>query len=175
MIRSLRPLELALAVIAVLLLLLIGAVFSGLAHSPDWLPAQAPRQSSAAAEHATTAQNVELQSLANVWQQPLFSTDRSPDIALHKSQQASSLNGLSLTGVIINGDLQVAFIKQKSGPALKVRRGEKLPNGWTLQQLSPVQADFILEGRSESLSLSVPRLPPPSTTPPISLPHEPAP
>jgi general secretion pathway protein N len=175
MIRSLRPVELALGLSCVVLLMLIGLVWSGVGHSPDWLPAQAPRDASTATQPAMAAAPVELQSMSNVWRQPLFSPDRSPDVSVRKEQQATSLSGFSLSGVIINGDLRVAFIRQKSGPALKVRQGEKLPNGWTLQQLSALKADFVLDDRTESLSLLVPRLPPPSTEPPISLPHETAP
>lgn len=171
MIGSLKSVEMALAAIAAALLLLIAGVLGGVGHSADWLDARAPRQN-AAAQQAPSVPAAELTSLSNTWQTPLFSTDRSPDVSLRKSQQASSLAGLTLTGVILKGELQVAFIRQKSGPALKVHRGERLPNGWTLDSLTPLQARFTLDGRSESLNLPVLKLPPPSTEPPISLSNE---
>ena len=174
MIRSLKTTELILAATAAALLLLIVGIFRGIGHSADWLDARAPRHN-VAAQQAPNVPAAELASLSNTWQTPLFSTDRSPDISLRTSKQASSLVGLTLTGVILNGDLQVAFIRQKSGPALKVHRGERLPNGWTLDSLTPLQATFTLDGRSESLNLPVLKLPPPSTEPPISLSNESAP
>ncbi|EPN55362.1 general secretion pathway protein M, partial [Pseudomonas syringae pv. actinidiae ICMP 19096] len=42
---SLRPLEWSLLALAALLAGLIALIFSGAAHSPDWLPEQAPRNS----------------------------------------------------------------------------------------------------------------------------------
>ncbi|WP_268796936.1 general secretion pathway protein GspN [Pseudomonas huanghezhanensis] len=174
MIGSLKTVEVALAGVAALLMLLIAGVLGGIGDSADWLPARAPR-SNAQAQSAPHVPVAELASLSNTWTSPLFSTDRSPDIALRKSGQASSLAGLTLTGVILNGDVQVAFIRQKSGPALKVHRGERLPNGWTLDALTPLQARFVLDGRTESLSLPVLKLPPPSTQAPISLSNESAP
>lgn len=171
MIGSLKSFEMILAAVAAVLLLLIAGVLSGVGHSADWLDARAPRQNTAA-QQPPNVPAAELASLTNTWQTPLFSTDRTPDVSLRKSTQASSLAGLTLTGVILNGDLQVAFIRQKSGPALKVHRGERLPNGWTLESLTPLQARFTLDGRTELLTLPVLKLPPPSTEPPISLSNE---
>lgn len=171
MIGSLKSIEVVLAgSIAVLLLLILG-VLGGVGHSSDWLEARTLHQN-ATAQQAPIVPVAELISLSNTWQTPLFSTNRSPDVSLRKSQQTTSLAGLTLTGVILNGDKQVAFIRQNSGPALKVHCGERLPNGWILQSLSPLQASFMLDGRTESLSLPVLKLPPPSTEPPISLSHE---
>lgn len=174
MIASLKTAELGLIATAALLLLLIAVVLAGAGHSPDWLPATMPRQADASRQ-APSVPVAPLSSLANTWHTPLFSTDRTPDVSLQKTQQVSSLKGLVLSGVILTRDVQVAFIRQNNGPALKVRQGERLPNGWTLQTLTPLQATFTLDGRSETLSLPVLKLPPPSTEPPISLPRESAP
>ena len=171
MIGSLKMVEVILAGIAALLLVFIAAMLAGAGHAADWLPARASH-AGAVTQPAPNVPVAELGSLENTWQTPLFSTDRSPDVALHKSKQAASLSGLTLTGVILTGDVQVALIRQKNGPALKVHRGERLPNGWTLQTLNPLQAVFTLDGRSETLSLPVLKLPPPSTEPPISLSNE---
>lgn len=168
---SLRSVEIITAAIAAILLLLILGLLSGAGQGADWLEARAPHQN-AASQQAPKVPAAEFASLSNTWTTPLFSSDRSPDASMRKSGKASSLAGLTLTGVILNGDMQVAFIHQKNGPPLKVRRGERLPNGWTLQSLSPLQATFTLDDRTESLTLPVLKLPPPSTEPPISLSNE---
>ncbi|WP_426139842.1 hypothetical protein [Pseudomonas sp. DWP3-1-2] len=171
MIGSLRPLEWTLLGIAALLGLLIVGILGGVADSPRWLPEQAPRRLTTDAGNTPVAPDPNLQSLSATWQAPLFSTDRSPDQSVGKAQ-ASSLAGLVLTGVVIDGDLRVALIKRGDGPPLKIHQGQSLPNGWKLEQLKPTEADFSSEGRTQTLSLRAPRLPPPSTTPPISLPRE---
>ncbi|QHF02983.1 MULTISPECIES: type II secretion system protein N [Pseudomonas syringae group] len=170
MIRSLRALEWTLLGVAAVLAALASLILSGAAHSPHWLPEQAPRDPVGRTAQTHSAPTATLDSLANTWKTPLFSPDRSPDVAVRKNEvQATSLAGLTLTGVILDGTLRVALIKQASGPALKVRQGDRLANGWTLDQLDPMQATFSLDGRKETLRLPAPRLPPPSTTPPISL------
>jgi general secretion pathway protein N len=73
---------------------------------------------------------------------------------------------------MIDGELRVALIRRADDPPLKVHQGESLPNGWKLEKLTPMQADFSLHGRIQSLSLKALRLPPPSKAPPISLPRE---
>lgn len=136
MIRSLRPLEWALLGVVILLAALATLIFSGAAHDPQWLPEQAPRNPVDRAAQTPSAPAATLDSLANTWKTPLFSPDRSPDLAVRKNDaQATSLAGLTLTGVILDGTLRVALLKQASGPALKVKQGDKLGNGWTLEQL----------------------------------------
>ncbi|KPW45930.1 hypothetical protein [Pseudomonas syringae group genomosp. 3] len=166
---SLRPLEWSLLALAALLTGLIALIFSGAAHSPDWLPEQAPRNLLDQKAQVHSAPSATLDSLANTWKTPLFSPDRSPDAAVRKAEQATSLAGLTLTGVIMDGSLRVALIKQASGPALKIRQGDRLPNGWTLDRLEPTQATFKLDERTQILRLPALRLPPPSSTPPITL------
>ena len=170
MIGSLRSTELGLLGLAAVLGLVIAGIVSGVADSPDWLPAAAPR-SVAEKSKALTAPSATLQSLAPTWQTPLFSTDRTPDRSVGKAQ-ASSLAGLTLTGILIDGELRVAMIKRADGPPLKVHQGQALPNGWTLEKLTALQAEFSSQGRTQTLSLRALRLPPPSQTPPISLPRE---
>ena len=174
MIGSLRPLEGALLGTATVLAATVALVLSGALHSPDWLPAPEPRDRAGHAAPVHEAPKASLDSLANTWKTPLFSTDRSPDIAVRQNAQATSLAGLTLTGVVIDGALRVALLKQSGGKSLKVKQGDRLPNGWTLEQLDPMQATFTLDGRSQALRLPAPRLPPPSSTPPITLTNDPA-
>jgi general secretion pathway protein N len=170
MINTLRKSEWALLTLAGVLGLVIAGIVSGVASSPDWLPDAAPR-AQVESTKVSAAPTASLQSLAATWQTPLFSTDRSPDRAVGKTQ-ATSLAGLTLTGILLDGELRVALIKRADGPPLKIHQGQALPNGWTLEKLTPTQADFSSDGRTQSLSLRALRLPPPSTTPPISLPRE---
>jgi general secretion pathway protein N len=178
MTRSPITVERVLMAAALTLLVLIALVLSGTWRSADWLPAEAaPRQAIAA--KTPVLRRVELPGLANAWQAPLFSVDRRPDIAQLSSHAASSLSGLTLTGVLLDGNVQLAFVKPATGPGLKVRLNGQLPNGWTLQAISPSSAIFTLGERTETLTVRRLRLPAPSTQPPLSLSredlHEPAP
>lgn len=172
MIGALRPLEWGLLGLAGLLGVLMAVILSSIGDQPQWLPEPVARAHPAVS--ARVAPSVTLDSLAATWQTPLFSSDRSPDNVVGKAR-VSSLANLTLSGIMITGNLQLAMLKQADGRPLTVRLGQTLPNGWRLEHLTPLHARFVLEGRTQTLSLSVPRLPPPSTTPPISLPHEPAP
>jgi general secretion pathway protein N len=170
MIRSLRPLDWALLALVALLAALIGLLLGGAVHSPDWLPPPAPRESTLHTAPVHEAPMTSVQSLSNTWKTPLFSTNRSPDVAVRQAgaQAASSLTGLTLTGVIIDGSIRVALLKQSSGAALKMKPGDRLVNGWTLERLDPMQATFSLNGRSQVLSLPAPRLPPPLPPHPVT-------
>lgn len=178
MMRSPITAERALMAVALVLLVLIALVLNGTWQSADWLPAE-PAHRPAVAAKTPVLSPVALPSLANAWQTPLFSVDRRPDLQQPANQAASSLSGLTLTGVLLDGTVQLAFIKPATGPALKVRLNGPLPNGWTLRAISPTSATFGLGARTETLTVRRLRLPAPSTSPPLSLSredlHEPAP
>lgn len=157
--------------IALALLILIGLVLNGTWRAVDWLPAQtAPRPLIVAT--ATVLPRPVLSTLANAWQAPLFSPDRHPDATRPLDPAASSLTGLTLTGVLYNADVQLAFIKPANGPALKVRLNGQLPSGWTLDAITPTSATFSLGERHETLTVQRLRLPAPSSRPPLSLSRE---
>ncbi|TFY84657.1 general secretion pathway protein GspN [Pseudomonas kairouanensis] len=174
MIPALRPIEWGLLGLAGLLGGLMVVILSSVGDAPQWLPAPDPSASVHASAKVLSAPQASLESLAGTWQAPLFSPDRSPDHAVGQAQ-ASSLSSLVLTGVVLDGELRVALLKPADGPALKIHQGQALPNGWRLEHLTPRDARFALDGRTQTLSLKTLRLPPPSTTPPITLPHEPTP
>ena len=73
--------------------------------------------------------------------------------------QVASLANLTLSGIMITGNLQMAMLKQAGGPTLTVRLGQALPNGWRLEHLTPQYARFALGGRTQTLSLYGKRLP----------------
>lgn len=163
--------ERALMATAFVLLVLIALVLNGTWQSADWLAAE-PVHRPALVTKAPALPRVELPSLANAWHLPLFSVDRRPDLRESDPQTASSLSGLTLTGVLLDGTVQLAFIKPATGPALKVRLNGSLPNGWTLRAISPTSATFGLGDRNETLTVRRLRLPAPSTQPPLSLSRE---
>lgn len=177
MMRAALTVERALIAAALALLALIALVMTGTGQSVDWLPAEpTPRQPPVA--QTPVIPRVTLPSLANAWQTPLFSVDRRPDAQQAVQQAAASLSGLTLTGVLLDGTVQLAFIKPATGPALKVRLNGPLPNGWTLRAITPTSATFGLGERTETLTVRRLRLPAPSTPSPLSLSredlHEPA-
>ena len=166
MIGPLRPLEWGLLGLAGLLGLLMLVILSSIGDQPQWLP-EAPLHTQPPAD-VQAAPRVALQDLAGTWQTPLFSPDRRPDRVVGKTRVASLAN-LTLSGIMITGNLQLAMLKQADGPALTVRLGQTLPNGWRLEHLTPQYARFALDGRTQTLSLYGKRLPL------ISHPREPLP
>ncbi|NWA42427.1 general secretion pathway protein GspN [Pseudomonas reactans] len=172
MISRLRPVEWGLLGLSGLLGLLMAVILSSIGDEPQWLP-EAPARAHPTAQ-VQIAPSVPLENLAATWQAPLFSPDRSPDRVVGKAK-VTSLANLTLSGIMITGNLQMAMLKQTDGRALTVRLGQALPNGWRLDHLTPQSARFSLDGRTQTLSLYAKRLPPPSNRPPITLPREPLP
>ena len=171
MIPVLRPIEWGLLGLSGVLGALMVVILSSVGDAPQWLPEPEPTALANTSAKVLVAPDASLESLAGTWQAPLFSPDRSPDHAVGQAQASS----LVLTGVVLDGELRVALLKPADGPALKIHQGQALPNGWRLEHLTPRDARFVLDGRTQTLSLKALRLPPPSSTPPITLPHEPTP
>ena len=156
MIGRLRPVEWGLLGLSGLLGVLMAVILSSIGDEPKWLP-EAPTRAHPTAQ-VQVAPSVPLENLAATWQTPLFSPDRSPDRVVGKAQGASLAN-LTLSGIMITGNLQMAMLKQAGGPTLTVRLGQALPNGWRLEHLTPQYARFALNGRTQTLSLYGKRLP----------------
>ncbi len=171
MINALRPLEWGLLGLSTALGVLMLGILSSIGDAPQWLPAPAPDARTNTTAKVLSAPSATLESLAGTWQAPLFSPDRSPDRAVGQAA-VSALSSLTLTGIVLDGDLRVALLKRADGPPLKVHQDQTLPNGWRLEHLTPRDARFVLDGRTQTLSLRGLRLPAPSTAPPITLPHE---
>ncbi|ARB29584.1 general secretion pathway protein GspN [Pseudomonas tolaasii] len=172
MIGVLRPLEWGLLGLAALLGVLMAVILSSIGDEPHWLPEPGTRAHPS--PRVQVAPNVPLEDFSATWQTPLFSPDRSPDREAGPTR-VSNLANFTLSGIMITGNLQMAWLKQANGPALTVRLGQRLPNGWRLEHLTPQYARFALDGRTQTLSLYAKRLPPPSTRPPVTLPREPLP
>lgn len=140
----------------------------GAGQTPEWLPAGETREWAPAAK-PPTIEPLPPQAVALVWQQSMFSPDRKPDLVTGKNQP-SSLDGIRLSGVIIEGQAQWVLLRMPDKRNLKLAVGSTLDNGWTLTAATPQQATFSHQGQTRELRLPLLRLPPPSNVPPITLP-----
>lgn len=162
-----------LAVVVALGAGLLALLFTDIGRSVNWLPADAPRERpTVAAPRALPT--LSAQALAVSWQQSMFSPNRQPDLVTTHGP-AASLQGVVLTGVVIDGQARWALLRLADQRRLKLAVGNALVNGWTLSALTPSQATFVYQGQTRQLSLAVLRLPPPSTAPVITLPDVPRP
>lgn len=147
----------------------LASLLAGAGQAVHWLPADAPRAQAPAAKPQPLP-TLSIHDLALSWQQSMFSPDRVPDLATGKAQ-ATSLQGVVLSGVIINGDARWALLRMGDKHDIKLAVGKNLDNGWTLSAVGPLQATFTHQGQTRQLSLPVLRLPPPSKAPAITLPN----
>lgn len=166
-------LTLALGAATVALAAVAVSLSTGAGQDIDWLPAGEAREATPTAGPAALPA-LPAQALALTWQQSMFSPDRKPDLVTGKSQ-ASSLDGISLSGVIIDGASQWVLLQLPQKRRLKLAVGSTLDNGWTLDSVTPQHATFSHQGQTRELRLPMLRLPPPSKVPPITLPNVPTP
>lgn len=134
--RRLTPM---LGVLAVLLLLLLVALWLGVGRGVHWhATADAPRlpPTDAALPPPKVAA---LDHFAAVWQHPLFSPDRMPEAPAGSGNGSSG--DLVLTGVIMLPGLNMAIVHDKtSGKDYRVREGQPGRNGPELVTLHPRSA-----------------------------------
>lgn len=161
--------SLVLMTITVALAGCLAALLAGAGQAVHWLPAEAPRALPAGSKPEPLP-TLSSHDLALSWQQSIFSPDRHPDLATGKAQ-ATSLQGVVLSGVIINGDARWALLRMGDKHDIKLAVGKALDSGWTLSAVEPLQATFTHQGQTRQLSLPVLRLPPPSKAPAITLPN----
>ncbi|WNW13326.1 hypothetical protein RRX38_19895 [Pseudomonas sp. DTU_2021_1001937_2_SI_NGA_ILE_001] len=140
----------------------------GAGQTVNWLP-PGEVHAAAPASKPKALPPLSSQALALTWQQSMFSPDRKPDPVADK-HQASSLDGISLSGVIIDGQSQWVLLRMPDQRNVKLAVGSSLDNGWTLTAASARQATFTHEGQTRELRLPLLRLPPPSKARPITLP-----
>ncbi len=99
-----------------------------------------------------------LQQFADVWQHPLFTTDRQPAPEADSGGGNVTLGDLQLTGIIITPGLRMALLHGRSGDDsdVRVREGESVGNsGWTLTEVKPRSAVFSRNGQRTELNLVV--------------------
>ncbi|EIK94453.1 general secretion pathway protein GspN [Pseudomonas sp. M47T1] len=112
--------------------------------------------------------------LAQAFQQPLFSPDRSPDAAKAGAVSAG-IEGVTLGGVVINGQAQWALLRLRDQRAVKLKRGDALDGGWVLTELAATSATFTRQGQARTVNIPVPRLSAPAVAPVLKLPDVNAP
>lgn len=160
--------RLALLTANVTLLASVAWVFATPAQ-PHWFEAHA-RSNTAPSQPPVRLVEPGKAQLAAVWLHPLFSPGRQPDA--HGPQgQAPALAGIILSGVLLDGESRFAYLREGRKPTTKVALGSTLASGWTLSQLGTTSATFTRAGQTQTLSMPLLRLPPPSTTPAITLPR----
>jgi general secretion pathway protein N len=162
------PLPAALSALALLLLALLGWLLSAPGPAPQWDEPARPDLPANVASAISLPPAPTLQSLANTWQAPLFSPNRQPDQANRQAPVAkASLAGVRLSGIVINGPLRVALLKQ-DGRDVSVREGAKLANGWLLKRVDPLSVQFEYQGQVQTLQLPAPRVPAAPQRPPVT-------
>jgi general secretion pathway protein N len=139
---------------------------------PAWLPPP-DAQAVPVARDVHGLESLPQADLALVWAHPLFSPQRVPD--RQALAPATSLAGLSLTGVVMDGRGQWALLRLPDAHTTTLAVGKTLPNGWLLASVSPTTARFTFQGQETHLSLPMLHLPPASTTPAPTLPDVPTP
>jgi general secretion pathway protein N len=102
--------------------------------------------------------------LTVAWKRPLFSPGRQPDAGL-PATAAPGLDGLSLNGVIIDGDTRWALLRQRDKRSLRLKPGDRLDGDWLLAELDATSVTFTRQGQVRRLSLPFARLPAPGGTP----------
>lgn len=162
------PLHAALSALALLLLALLVWLLTAQEQALQWDEPARPNLPANVASTISLPPAPSLQSLANTWQVPLFSPRRQPDQANRQAPVAkASLAGVRLTGVVINGPLRVALLKQ-DGRDVSVREGARLANGWLLKSVEPLRVQFEFQGQVQTLQLPAPRVPAAPQRPPVS-------
>lgn len=123
-------------------------------HSVTWAVPQSFEKLEVAVPASVPAAVVPLSTLAATWQQSLFSPLRQADsVSAPPEPVLSSLDGFAVTGIVVTPTLQVVFMKQVGGPALKVKQGDQLPNGWLVERVDSRQVQFSHGARHETLWL----------------------
>jgi general secretion pathway protein N len=103
-----------------------------------------------------------LQSFAQVWEHPLFSSDRKPIVSSGGDSGGVSLGDLQLTGVILTSTLRMALLgpahgndnngnKSDDSQEVRVKEGANVPDtAWKLIKVLPRSAVFASpSGRTE--------------------------
>lgn len=100
-----------------------------------------------------------LQSFAQVWEHPLFSSDRKPIVSSGGDSGGVSLGDLQLTGVILTPTLHMALLgpahdngnKNDDSQEVRVKEGANVPDtSWKLIKVLPRSAVFASpSGRTE--------------------------
>lgn len=148
--------------LAALCLLLVGVwlvLLFGVGRGIRWAPPGAAQPLPMARQPARAGAVSPLKHYAEIWQRPLFTTNRQPAaVAADNGASTVSLDNLELTGVILAPGMHMALLTDRSdGHTVRVREGEHLAHGnWLLKTLKPRSAEFVDSGQVTRLQLKVP-------------------
>lgn len=141
-----------LAVLAVVLALLLVALWLGLGRGVRWHDDGTPPRLPPLAAATPPPVVPPLSRYEAVWQQPLFSPDRAPETAAGSGDGTSG--NLQLTGVILLPGLKMAIIHDKTtGKDYRVRAGQPTHGGPSLLALHPRSAVVDAAGSHMELEL----------------------
>lgn len=147
-----------LAGVCVVLVLGWAVLVAGIGRGVRW-DAPAAAQALPSARHdAGGAGRPELKRYAEVWQRPLFTTDRRPvPVSDNDAGADANLDDLRLTGVILAPGMRMALLSDASGErTLRVAEGSQVASGdWVLKTLKPRGATFAGHGQVVHLELKV--------------------
>lgn len=149
--RRLTP---TLGIVAAVLVLLLIALWVGLGRGSHWHDyAAAPPRLPPVGSTLPPPVVPPLEQFAAVWQHPLFSPDRKPELATAGGKGATS-GDLKLTGVIMLPGLHMAILHDKtSGKDYRVREGQPSKGAPVLVELHPHSAVVDASGSHLQLQL----------------------
>lgn len=156
---KLTPARLGLLAFNAALALAVTQLWAGDNGPIQWLPlGKADLDARPVADSVPALPVTALADLAIAWKRPLFSPGRQPD-AGPVATAAPGLEGLSLSGVIIDGDARWALLRQRDKQSLRLKRGDRLAGDWLLAELDATSVTFTRQGQVRRLSLPFARLP----------------
>ena len=92
---------------------------------------------------------------AAIWQQPLFSPTRKPEpVATLPEPTAPILDDLVVTGIVVTSSARIAMLKQGDGKRLKVKEGERISSGWTVDKIDNLQVELSHGSHRQNLRLA---------------------
>ncbi len=147
-----------LVAVCLLFVAALAALLLGFGSNVHWLPPGTAPTLPAARHPAETTDAPSLQHSAEIWQRPLFTTNRQPAPVATQGDTSADLNNLELTGVIMAPGMHIALLTDSSdGHTVRVIEGKSMEHGnWVLQTLKPREATFVDNGKVTRLQLKLP-------------------
>jgi general secretion pathway protein N len=147
--RRLTP---SLGIVAAVLLLILVALWLGLARGAHWHDKAAPPKLPPLGTNLPAPTVPPLDQYAEVWQHPLFNPSRTPEAAAGNGDEATG--DLQLTGVIMLPNLKMAILHDKTNNKdYRIIEGRASRGGPALVELHPRSAVVDTSGSRVNLQL----------------------